>query len=155
MKFKLFLVALFCAISFVSFGQVTSDFFGHIHFAQAPKNPYARTVVLQTDSVYTGARPYATTAIGYTANGGTTILVFAGVEYAHVTHNTVTNTDYTNWGIAAAIGTGASNGSVSLANATTVGVFGQFFNGLLNVGVGYNFFNKIALPLVGPGVAFH
>lgn len=152
---KFLFTSILCIISMTSFSQVTATFFGHIHFTEANPNPYAHDIVLAPDSTYTGARPFATTAIGYNATGGTTVLVFGGVGYFHVTHQAATGTSYTDWGVAIGIGTGASNGSVSLQNATTVGLFGQFLNGLVNVGVGYNFYNKAALPLVGPGVAFH
>jgi hypothetical protein len=135
--------------------QVTSDFFGHLHYTPASSNKYDRSLVFSTDSTISAFRPTATAAIGYSATGGTTILAFAGIGYFHVTHKAATNTYYNDWGVSAQIGTGASNGSVSLANATTVGLFGQFFNSLLTVGVGYNFANRVAMPLLGPGIAFH
>lgn len=152
---KYLLIASLLFIGFAGKAQVTSTFFGHLHYTGEKTNPYARTIGLAPDSTYTGLRPTATAAVGYSKDGGTTVLAFAGIGWFHVTHNSTTNAYYTDYGVSLQLGTGASNGSVSLNNATTIGLFGQFFNNLLTVGVGYNFANKVALPLVGPGLAFH
>ena len=107
------------------------------------------------DSVFVGFRPTATAAYGYSDRGGSALMAFVGISYEHDTYHIDTQLNYTDWSASIQIGTGASNGSVSLTNATTIGLFGAFFNHLLTVGIGYNFYNKNALPLVGPGVAFH
>lgn len=146
----LLLALLLCTPGFT---QVTSTFFGHLHCQ--PPNRLTHAIGLALDSTYTGLRPTATAAVGYNSNGGTTVLAFAGIGYFHVTHRAVQNEYYTDYGVSLQLGTGASNGAVSLANATTLGLFGQFFNNLLTVGIGYQFGNKVLLPLAGPGVAFH
>ena len=154
MKFKLLLIALL----FVGFGaksQITSSFFGHLHYSGTTTRHADGIGIVFADSTYSGFRPTATAAIGYSSNGGTTVLAFAGIGYFHVTHQAATNTYYTNYGVSLQLGTGASNGSVSLSNATTIGLFGHLFNNILTAGIGYNFSNKTYLPLTGPGVAFH
>ncbi len=149
-------ILLIVAASLLSKGassQISSSFFGHLHYKQTAKHAHA--IGLAPDSTYTGLRPTATAAIGYDSKGGTSVLAFAGFGYFHVTRSAATGSYYTDYGISLQIGTGASNGGVSLANATTLGLFGQFFNSLLTIGIGYNFNNRSVLPLVGPGIAFH
>lgn len=155
MKAIIFLACVIGLFSFTASGQVSNTFLGHMHYNGTKSNVYAKSLALAPDSTYTGIRPTATAAIGYNSKLGTTVMAFAGVGYFHVTHVSATDAFYTDYGISLQIGTGASNGSVSLTNATTVGLFGQFLNNLVTVGIGYNFSNKIGLPLVGPGIAFH
>ena len=122
---------------------------------RATFNPFARATTPMPDSTYTGFRPTATAAYGYSNIGGSTVLAFVGIAYEKDTYQSVSQTFYTNWAVSIQVGTGASNGAVSLQNATTIGLFGQFFNKLLTVGVGYNFANKTAVPLLGPGLGFN
>jgi hypothetical protein len=157
MKLSIFIALLI--ISCNCFGQ-NHPFFGHLAKPIPASGAFRPNLSLNTttpspDSTFTGFRPTATAAYGYSSSGGSTLLAFAGIDYEHDTYTASSQTWYTNWAVSLQIGTGASNGSVSLSNATTLGLFGQFFNNLLTVGIGYNFSNKTALPLVGPGVAFH
>lgn len=107
------------------------------------------------DSTFVGIRPIVSLATGYSSSGGATVLAFAGISYEHDTYRQTTQKWYADWSASVQIGTGASNGAVSLQNATTIGLFGSFFNKLLTVGVGYNFYNKSVLPLLGPGISLN
>lgn len=154
------LVLAFSLVASTSFSQ-SQPFFGRMTRPSVKASPsgafHPRALVVTSggDSVFTGLRPTATAAYGYSKDGGNSILAFAGIAYEHDTYKSGSDHWNTDWAISIQIGTGASNGSVSLANATTVGLFGSFFNKLLTVGIGYNFSNKNAVALVGPGVAFH
>lgn len=153
---KFILIAAFCLMAGTAFSQ--TPFFGHMakpKEAPAGLRAHAMTVTPGGDSTFTGFRPTATAAYGYSSAGGSTILAFAGIAYEKDSYKAATGNWYTDYAISLQIGTGASNGAVSLGNATTIGLFGSFFNKLLTVGIGYNFANKNAIPLVGPGVAFH
>lgn len=158
MKFKL--ITLCCLLVILTDAvSAQNPFFGHL---RTPAKNFSgtfhnRTLTVTTagDSIYTGFRPTATAAYGYSKDGGNAILAFAGFGYEHDTYKSGSQHWYTDYSISLQIGTGASNGSVSLANATTIGLFGSFLNHLITLGIGYNFANKSALPLVGPGIAFH
>lgn len=152
---KLLFIVVLLVLGTTVHAQVTSTFFGHLHYSGTAANKFSRDIPIAPDSTYTGLRPTATAAIGYSKGAGTTVLAFAGFGYFHLTRHSTTNTYNTDYGISLQLGTGASAGPVSLTNATTIGLFGQFFNNLLTVGIGYNFSNKSILPLVGPGIAFH
>jgi hypothetical protein len=153
---KVYLVIIALLIGNEAFSQ--TPFFGHMaRPKQAASGLRSRAITITPagDSIFTGFRPTATAAYGYSNNGGSTILAFAGFGYEHDTYKSNSGNWYTDYAISLQIGTGASNGSVSLANATTLGLFGSFLNHLITIGVGYNFSNKVAMPLVGPGIAFH
>lgn len=155
------ILTLLLAFSVVSSTAFSQSFFGRLPrpakaSVSAPTfNQRGLTTTAAGDSIFTGFRPTATAAYGYSKDGGNSILAFAGIAYEHDTYKSKSDHWNTDWAISLQIGTGASNGSVSLANATTVGLFGSFWNKLLTVGIGYNFSNKNAVALVGPGVAFH
>lgn len=154
MKSILLIAALF--IMTASFAQ--NPFFGHLYKPSQPNEPIrARTIIVNAggDTVFTGFRPTATAAYGYSKDGGSTVLAFAGIAWEHDTYKKNSDHWNTDYAISLQLGTGASNGSVSLANATTAAIFASFFNKLLTVGFGYNFSNKNGIPLVGPGIAFH
>lgn len=154
------LIIAFFLVASAGFSQ-SQPFFGRMSKPAAPHSgvtlihPRALAITASGDSIFTGFRPTATAAYGYSKDGGNSILAFAGIAYEHDTYKSATEHWNTDWAISLQIGTGASNGSVSLANATTIGLFGSFWNKLLTVGIGYNFSNKNAVALVGPGVAFH